>query len=264
VKLSSPVNAYSAAKIFQEVVKFMLYFQNQCPGPYDEVLQRVQMLEEEEVEDFASVGPAMIGRRKRRRRTATERRLCKFVHGVEALFKLVDAPFLAASRGTETLVVLGASPARPKMACLLEWCPSHEALQLPPCEADAQAKKDAANGARRVIRALIQSALDTKIATGPSKLFVLSRGPVEDAPSPHFLPKRSFQPQWRKGKQTVQPIRIKLHSAGAVALQEAGGEGDGTALGSVAAQQPLGSTQESIWYQCSCSLRDLPAVACAV
>jgi hypothetical protein len=32
VKLAVPVNAHSATKIFQEVVKFVLYFQNQCPG----------------------------------------------------------------------------------------------------------------------------------------------------------------------------------------------------------------------------------------
>eukprot|EP00959_Pyramimonas_sp_CCMP1952_P346409 7255131-Pyramimonas_sp.AAC.1 len=123
------------------------------------------MIEEEEAEDFAMVGPEMIGRRKRRRRTATERRLCKdipctgtlqgphgvavqsvaschcmklllnydmadltypcwsddrfqFVHGVEALFQLADAQFLAASRGTVSSVFLRVSRGVSSLACV--------------------------------------------------------------------------------------------------------------------------------------------------
>mmetsp|Transcript_44267 Transcript_44267/g.73731 ORF Transcript_44267/g.73731 Transcript_44267/m.73731 type:complete len:268 (-) Transcript_44267:75-878(-) len=254
VKLAVSVNAHSATKIFQEVVKFVLYFQNQCPGPYDQMLDTVKMLEEEEEEHVTN--STLVGRRKRRRTTAGDRRLRKFVRDVEALFELVDAQFLVTSKGTDMLVVLGASPARPKMACLLQWCPNQAALHLPPSEVDDAVllKKQASDGARRVIRALIQSALDTKIATGPSKLFVLSRGPVVDTPPPHFLPKRSFQPQWRKGKQIIRPICIKLHNSRAAAAgpvsEEAGAEGE-------AVGNEHMSSGESIWYQSSVSVRGL-------
>ena len=49
----------------------------------------------------------------------------------------------------------------------------------------------------------------------------------------------------RKGKQTVLPIRVKLHTAGA--RPEAGEEGDSTIAG-VDAQQALLPSRESMWY----------------
>eukprot|EP00241_Pyramimonas_parkeae_P010339 CAMPEP_0114260364 /NCGR_PEP_ID=MMETSP0058-20121206/20447_1 /TAXON_ID=36894 /ORGANISM="Pyramimonas parkeae, CCMP726" /LENGTH=253 /DNA_ID=CAMNT_0001375593 /DNA_START=207 /DNA_END=968 /DNA_ORIENTATION=+ len=196
------VDAVLAAVIFREVAKFVLYFQNQSPGPYDDMLRTVQELEAE-----AESQGAVRARRSRTR----NRRLLQFVRSAEAIFSSVRSETLAACKATDLLLVLGASPARPKMACQIHLGDSSLVVD-PPADGEPPweevTEKQAKDCGRRVVRSLISAAADGPMASGASKLFVLMRAPATETPPANFLPKRCFKAQWKMRRRTVDPIRI--------------------------------------------------------
>lgn len=237
------VTAQVAATILREVTKFMLYFQRQSPGPYDEMVEIVHDIAEmNEADQGSRAGAVRVRRRKTR-----HKRLLQFVQHSKALFHLLEPHVLVESRVTDVMLILGASAARPKMAVQLVLGPRGvvtESASVDP----AVLTKQAADCARRVLRALIQSAADMPMASGPTKLLVLVRAP-SDSPPPEFLPKRTFKPHWKFGRKVFNPLQITLDC-------------DGRATRSLLESHPLEDSDapaDLLWYQCRVAVKGMPA-----
>eukprot|EP00238_Polyblepharides_amylifera_P014288 CAMPEP_0196587400 /NCGR_PEP_ID=MMETSP1081-20130531/57361_1 /TAXON_ID=36882 /ORGANISM="Pyramimonas amylifera, Strain CCMP720" /LENGTH=255 /DNA_ID=CAMNT_0041909581 /DNA_START=140 /DNA_END=904 /DNA_ORIENTATION=+ len=235
VKLKVNIDARVASAIVTEVVKYLLYFQNQSPGPVDQVMQEVkEAADESRCEKVAESLPSHPANHpppqplqqpqtappcKRRRMKTADRKLCKFVRSVEGVFEFLQPDFLAQIQATDILLILGASAVRPKMACQLHFQSDSSSGFKPSSSEDlsevgkSKASRQTLDCARQAVRALIVSASEAPVVSGATKMFLLFRAPVSESLPLTFLPKRGYTTQWRRGRAQIKPFLLNFDNA---------------------------------------------------
>ncbi|KAK3286269.1 hypothetical protein CYMTET_6167 [Cymbomonas tetramitiformis] len=258
VQLPYVVESVHLHKVLQELVKHVLFFHNQAPGPVDDLMREFQVLDSEGKPACHGAESSPVDERrhqKRRRVTTVERRGLKFVSAVQAFLRVLQPEMLNSCGAEEILLVLGASPTRARVAFNVQLSNRLVNLETPaepedPAASSQKKSKEANECARRVIRSLITAGIDAPDVRGPLKLFVLLRAPASSPFTGDFLPKRHFLPLWRKGKKKIHPTVIQLLSktpSCASSLVQL--ERD--------PQVVEGEVNDKIWYQCKYYVKGL-------
>ena len=221
--LGVPLRRPDASPIFcaalvEGLTKHILYMHQQIPCTYDELERSVAPPPPEEDGEEEPVSRV-------RRPTIASRKAAKLVHALGELFALLPealsqarAPDVAgpsAAGSTVAALMLGSSPAAPRIVILLRIFPLAAGVAGPSSEAEAAAA--VREGKLRVLRALtIQCGQLASVNPGLCRLHLLVQAPP-DAP----LPAAAFQP--RPG------LTLKLKRAHAVCVG-VGGPASGCAV----------------------------------
>ena len=206
------------AALVEGLAKHILYMHQQIPCTYDELERSVAPPPPEEDGEEEPVSRV-------RRPTLASRKAAKLVHALGELFALLPealsqarAPDVAgpsAAGSTVAALMLGSSPAAPRIVILLRIFPLAAGVAGPSNEAEAAAA--VREGKLRVLRALtIQCGQLASVNPGLCRLHLLVQAPP-DAP----LPAAAFQP--RPG------LVLKLKRAHAVCVG-VGGPASGCAV----------------------------------
>lgn len=206
------------AALVEGLAKHVLYMHQQIPCTYDELERSVAPPPPDEDGEEEPVSRV-------RRPTMASRKAAKLVHALGELFALLPealsqarAPDIAgpsAAGSTVAALMLGSSPAAPRIVILLRIFPLAAGVAGPSNEAEAAAA--VRDGKLRVLRALtIQCGQLASVNPGLCRLHLLVQAPP-DAP----LPAAAFQP--RPG------LTLKLKRAHAVCVG-VGGPASGCAV----------------------------------
>ncbi|KAL8262110.1 hypothetical protein R6Q59_026159 [Mikania micrantha] len=131
------------------------------------------------------------------------RKLDKLMKSIASTQNALQLVFREIPHVEAVIVVLGASPVRPRH--VYELCFSHGKDAI--SDACDFTKTRVAEGiSRKVIRTLVSKGAGSESYEGPSKLFLLVRAPSSFNMPLHFLPKRDF----RYNKKIV-PMRLRIN-----------------------------------------------------
>lgn len=214
---------------------------------------------------------------KRRRMSSSERLAVRFFKELEALLGCLTPDLLRALHPTEVAVFLGSTPLRPKEIFSFTLDEAFSASYQPQDSTTdvKHAEKLIGNAARRLIRDCLPSVASCPPSSAAMKVFLMVKAPAGGAgeggsggaewgvaePPVGFLPKRGFVPLLRQTKVKVDfTVLVKRDGGGSGDSEGSGGSGDSgdaraTTEEAAADDDPL--TRESLWYQCTSSVKGL-------
>ncbi|KAL6769550.1 hypothetical protein ACKKBG_A31435 [Auxenochlorella protothecoides x Auxenochlorella symbiontica] len=189
---NSELSQTACACVLRDLIPHILYMRGQLPGPYHQLQLTAGTAGE-------GLGP----------RDRSQLRQAKALAGLDALLCSITPLLFSTSIGTQAVLLLGRSPARPLEAITFRFPPARldpepectgtrdrgSARQEDPCQ-QPHAHEGLSRCAMRQF--LMQVAGAESGVTSPCRAFLLLRGP-RAAHAPGFRPNQTWRPAQRKG-----------------------------------------------------------------